>query len=233
MPNHLVLRIGGVAAIVGGILIVGGVALHPRERGQLHDAEHLLEVVAGSGRWVGLHVVILIGIALLLGAFYGLTHSVTGERGIAWARLAWSFAIVGVGLGLLLMLIESVALPALAETWSGADPEQRDLAASAGSVGYELAMTLAAGSAVVLCGATPLLYGVAIIAGAGYPSWLGWLGVMVGSISSIVGMTQMVTGDTTLTGMILFPMGLLVVAVWSIWLGALMLRKATPAGSLP
>lgn len=44
-------RIGGVAAISGGILTLVGNVRHPREPGQLDDAESLLEVVAGSEAW--------------------------------------------------------------------------------------------------------------------------------------------------------------------------------------
>lgn len=85
-------------------------------------------MVAGADIWVADHVVLLIAVALFLGAFYGLTHSIIGELGTVWARLAWGVAIIGVGLGLVFMLTEAVALPPLADTWANSSGVEKDLA---------------------------------------------------------------------------------------------------------
>jgi hypothetical protein len=78
-------------------------------------------------------VALLIGIALLLGAFYGLTHSITGA-GTVWARLAWGVALIGVGLGLLFVLTEIIALPPLAAVWANSSGVEKDLALAGGAV---------------------------------------------------------------------------------------------------
>lgn len=199
--------------------------IHPREPGQLDDAENLLEVVAGSDIWVADHVVIATGIALLLGAFYGLTQSISGS-GAAWARLGWGVAIIGVGLGLVFMLTEAVAMSALADQWAESSGAKRDRASVAGSAIFQLSLTLSAGATLILFGATPMLYGAALIRGDDYASWLGWVGLIAGAVGSVAGVVQFFTGITTLTGLILVPLGIVVVTLWIIYLGVLMWRKS-------
>ena len=220
------MRIGAVAAITGGTLIVGGNIVHPRESGQLDDAETLLEVVAGSGVWVADHVLIMVAITLLLGAFYGLTHSITAEPGTTWARLGWGVAIVGVGLGVAFMATEAVALPEVASTWAASSGTEKDLALATGTTIFQLSLTLSAGAALFLFGIGPVLYGVALLGSCSYPSWLGWVGVIFGSLGTIAGIVQLLAGVTTLTGLVLVPISIVATTLWIIYLGVLMWRRS-------
>ena len=225
MTELLSLRIGAVAAMGGGVLIVVGNILHPRESGQLDSAETLLEVVAGSAIWGADHVVIATGIALLLGAFYGLTQSIRGP-GVAWARLGWGVGIIGVTLGLLFMLTEVVAMSALADEWASSSGAKREQALAAGSAIFQMSLTLAAAASLVLFGVTPMLYGAAVLASDEYASWLGWVGLIGGALTSGASFVQLFTGITTLTGLILVPLGIVVVTLWIILLGVQMWRKS-------
>ena len=233
MSERHTLRIGAVAAIFGGIVLVVGNIFHPREPGQLDNARNLLQVVAGSDIWVADHVLILIGIALFLGAFYGLTHSITSKSGTAWARLAWAVAIIGVGLGLAFMLTEVVALPSLADTWANSSGVEKDLALAAGSAIFQLSLTLSAGAPLFLFGIVPALYGVAMLGSDDYAPWLGWVGVIFGSVSTVASVIQLFTGVTTLTGLVLVPIGIFVITLWTIYLGVLMWRKSGEVGTKP
>lgn len=231
MSQRHALRIGAVGAIFGGIMLVVGNILHPREPGQLDNAERLLQVVAGSDFWVPVHMSLLIALALFLGAFYGLTHSITGRWGRAWAGLTWGTAIIGVGLGLTFMLTEVVALPALADTWANSSGVEKDLALAAGSVIFQLSLTLAAGAPLFLFGTAPLLYGVAILGSDDYARWLGWVGVIFGSVITLASVIQLFSGVTTLTGLVVVPIGIFVVTLWVIYLGVLMwMKSAMTAG---
>lgn len=226
MSQRHALRIGAVSGILGGILLLVGNIVHPRESGQLDDAESLLDVVSRSNIWVVDHVVIMIALALLLGAFYGLTHSIVGEPGAVWARLAWGVAIIGVGLGVAFMLTEVVAMSELADDWANNSGAQKDLALAAGSAIFQLSLTLSVGAVVFLFGATPVLYGVGMLASNQYPSWLGWVGVFFGALAMVSGVVQLFTGVTTGTGLVLTPIGIVMVTLWIIYLGVRMWRKS-------
>jgi len=226
MSQRHALRIGAVAAVFGGTMLVVGNIIHPREPGQLNDAETLLTVVAGSPIWVADHVVIMIALALLLGAFYGLTHSITGESGTAWARLAWGVSLIGVGLGVAFMLTEIVAMPALANAWANNSGAEKELVLAAGSAIFQLSLALSAGAALFLFGAAPLLYGVAMLRSDDYASWLGSVGVIFGSVSTVASVIQLFTGVTTLTGLVLVPIGIVVVTLWIIYLSVVMWRRS-------
>lgn len=226
MSERLVLRIGGMAAIVGGILVLVGNIVHPRELGQLDEASALLEVIAGSEIWVADHLVIMIAITLLLGAFYGVTHSITRGSGVVWAQLAWGTSIVGVGLGVAFMLTEAVAMAGLAETWVASSGNEKDLALAAGNALFQLSLALSAGAPLFLFGATPVLVGLAMLGSSEYPSWLGWVGVILGFIALAWGLVQVLTGVTTQTGLVLVPIGIVTVTLWILYLGILMWRRS-------
>lgn len=226
MSERLALRIGGVAAIVGGVLVLFGNIIHPRESGQLDDAETLLGVIAGSEIWVADHLMIMIAITLLLGAFYGVTHSIKGETAAVWARLAWGMSIMGVGLGVAFMLTEAVAMAGLAATWADSSGNDRDVALAAGNALFQLSLALSAGAALFLFGATPILVGKAMLGSNEYPSWLGWVGVIAGLIGVAANMVQVLTGVTTQTGLVLVPIAIVTVTLWILYLGVLMWRRS-------
>jgi hypothetical protein len=225
MSERQVLQIGGFGAILGGVLILVGNIVHPRESGQLDDAATFLAVVSDSRIWVVDHLIIMIGIALLLAAFFGVTRSITEDPGAVWAQLSWGVSIVGVGLGVLFMLIEATAVSGLAETWGGGSVDQ-DLALAAGTALFELSLTLSTGAALFLFGATPVLVGKAILATDDYPSWLGRFGVAAGSIAIGATLVPMLTGVTTQTGLVLVPVAIVLTTLWIIYLGVLMLRRS-------
>ncbi len=224
MSKPMVLRIGALGAVCGGVLIVVGNAIHPRESGQLDNAENFLEAAASSDLWVADHVVIGAGITLLLGAFYGLMQSING-RGAPIARLGWGMAIIGVGLGIVFMLTEIVAVSALADEWADSSGAAQDQAFAAGNAIFQMSLALSAGAALFLFGLTPMLYGAAILASDDFATWMGWTGVIAGAAGSVAGVVQLFTGITTVTGLIVIPLGIVVVVLWIIYLGIQMWKK--------
>jgi TM2 domain-containing membrane protein YozV len=226
MSQRPALRIGGGGAVVGGVVTLVGNILHPRESGQLDDAESLLDVAARSDLWVTSHFVILIGLAVLLGGFYGLARSIAGEPGTAWARLAFGFATIGTVFGIALMLTEATAVAEVADRWANSSGTEKDLALASGSPLYELSLTFAAGGALFLVGLTPVLYGVAMLRSTEYAPWLGWAGVVFGAIGVAAGVLDTVTDLTTLAQFVLFPIAAAGLTFWMIYLGTLMWRRS-------
>ena len=227
MSQQQVLRVGGVGAVIGGVLVLVGNIIHPRESGQLDDAATLLAVASDSRIWVVDHLIIMIGIALLLGAFFGVTHSITGEAGAVWAQLAWGASIIGVGVGVVFMLTEATAISVLAETWAASSGPEQGLALAAGTALFELSLTLSTGAALFLFGAAPALVGKAILRSDDYPSWLGWVGVIVGVIGIGANLVPILIGRTTQTGLVLVPMAIVLATLWIVYLGVLMWGRST------
>ncbi|HZD72115.1 MAG TPA: hypothetical protein VFA45_25335 [Actinomycetes bacterium] len=231
MPPRRALRIGAVAAVGGGTLALAGNILHPREPGQLDDAESLLAVAARSDIWVIDHLVILIAVTLLLLALYALSRSFTGEPARSWARFAWAMAAVGGVFALALMLAEATAMAALADTWANGSGTERDVALAAGSAIVELSLTLSVGGMLFLFGAAPLLFGLAMLNSDDYGPWLGWVGVLFGSLGVVTGVMQVLTRLATLTQFVLFPIAAVAITLWIVYLGVLMWRKSRHAGA--
>jgi hypothetical protein len=234
MSERLVLRIGGGTAMVGAVMVVAGNAIHPRESGQLDNAEALLSVVAGSSIWAVNHLILMVAIVLLLAAYYGLTHSITKEPGSAWARLGWGVAIVGAAIGVLFMLTEAVALRGIADTWAASSGVQRELALAAGDALFHLSLTLSTGAALFFFGICPILVGKAILGSTEYPAWLGRLGMVLGMLGVAVNGFQILSGVTSASGLILVPVSIIGITLWLGYSGVLMLRRsavvAVPVG---
>lgn len=225
------LRIGGVGALGGGILVLVGNILHPREAGQLEDVETFLDVAAGSEIWVIDHFVILIAVSLLVAAFFGLGRSFTSEAAHVWARFAWTVSIVGVVFALALMVTEATAVAVVADQWATAAGTEQDMALAAGSVLFELSLVFSVGAMLFLFGATPMLFGVAMLTSDDYPSWIGWAGMIFGSVALAAGTIQILTQQTTLTQFVLFPVAAIGITLWIIYLGVLLWRKSNQIGA--
>ncbi len=226
MSHQHALRIGAVGAIIGGVIGLVANILHPRESGTLDDVESFLEEVSGSSIWVADHFALVVAVSLLLAAFYGLTHSITGASGAIWARFAWGAGIVGVALGLTLLLSDALAISELADTWEESSGAARDLALASGSAVVEINFALFTGLMLLLFGAVPVLYGVAMLRSADYAPWLGWVGVIFGSLSLVAGVIQTFAGPKDLTAFVLFPIASIAITLWLIYLGVLMWRRS-------
>ncbi len=222
-------RIGAMGAISGGILLLVGNVIHPRETGQLDDVEALLSVVASSEIWATVHTVLLLGVVLFLVGYAGVTATLTES---VWARLGWGLAIVGTGLAASFMITEAVALPPMAEVWSASSGESRESAIASALPLFHLSLTLSAGAALFLFGFTPLVMGRALVSSGRYQSWLGRAGIAVGSVGVGANLYQILTGVTTGTGLILVPAGIVAATAWMIALGVLTWRRSTEPRAL-
>lgn len=220
------LGIGAVGALGGGILTLVGNVLHPREAGQLEDVETFLNVAAGSQIWVIDHFLILIAVSMLLAAFFGLGRSFTSDVAHAWARFAWTASIVGVVFALALMVTEATAVAAVADQWATVTGAEQDMALAAGSALFELSLAFSVGAMLFLFGATPLLFGVAMLKSDDYPSWIGGAGMIFGSVALAAGTLQILTQQTTLTQFVLFPVAAIGVTLWIVYVGVLLWRRS-------
>jgi hypothetical protein len=221
-----VLRIGSAAGIAGALLGMVGNLAHPATPAASQDAEDLARTIADSGSWVPDHLVILLGLILMLGGLVAIARSIRGGLPEALARLGSIAALAGATVGLLLLSVDGVAAKHLAETWATA-PSGEQAAALHGLLAEE-AINFALGTLfyILFAGVTFVLLGLAVAWSRVYPRWLGWMVVVAGAGSVVVGLVQGQVGETnavTRIPSIIFPT---VITLWLAWMGVLLLRKA-------
>ncbi len=75
-----------------------------------------------------------------------------------------------------------------------------------------------------------ILYGLAILTDDVYPRWLGWVAVIGGVASVLVGLNQAYRGLSDLTTNILYPIVSTVLILWFLVMGVVLWRRAGAAG---
>jgi hypothetical protein len=221
-----VLRIGSAAGIAGALVGMVGNLAHPTTPAASQDAEGLARTIADSGSWVPDHLVILLGLLLMLGGLVAIARSISSGLPGALARLGSIAAVAGATVGLLLLSIDGIAAKHLAQAWATAPPEEQ--AAALHALLAEEAINFALGTLfyILFAGVTFVLLGLAVAWSRVYPRWLGWMAVVAGAGSAMVGLVQAQVGETnavTRIPSIIFPT---VITLWLAWIGVLLLRKA-------
>jgi len=79
---------------------------------------------------------------------------------------------------------------------------------------------------VILWGSTLPLYGLAVRE-EGYPTWLGWPGVLVGAVILVLGTIQFLKPNVVFPGVLLYGGGTIVSQLWTLLLGFAMWRRRT------
>jgi hypothetical protein len=223
----LVLLIGEARAthIAGALLGMVGNLAHPTTPAASQDAEGLARTIADSGSWVPDHLLILLGLIGMLGGLIAIARSISGGLPGALAQLGAIAAVAGATVGLLLLSIDGVAAKHLAQAAATAPPTEQ--AAALHALLAEEAINFALGTLfyILFAGVTFVLLGLAVAWSRLYPPWLGWMAVIAGAGSVVVGLVQGQVGETnTVTRIpsIIFPT---VITLWLAWMGVLLLRK--------
>jgi hypothetical protein len=182
--------------------------------------------IAQSERWVLVHLVIVVGLILMLGALVALSRSIEGGMAGALAQLGSVAAVAGVTVGLVDVIVDGVAAKYLADAWEAAPPEEA--AAALRVVLAEEAINFAVASLlnILFAGVTFILLGLAVAWSGQYPGWLGWVAVVAGVGSVPVGLVQAYTGESigfTRIATIIFPT---IITLWVVVMSVLLWRKA-------
>jgi hypothetical protein len=221
-----VLRIGAAAGIAGALLGMVGNLAHPTAPAASQDATGLARTIADSGGWVPDHLVILLGLIGMLGGLVAIARSIRDGLPGALAQLGSIAAVAGATVGLVLLSIDGVAANHLAQAAATAPPIEQVAALHA--LLAEEAINFALGTLfyILFAGVTFVLLGLAVAWSRVYPRWLGWIVVVAGAGSLVVGLVQAQVGETnavTRIPSIIFPT---VITLWLAWMGVLLLRKA-------
>lgn len=222
-------RISGAALVLGSIVGLVFNAMHPRNVDFSNFAESTLGEINGSSMWVGIHLGLTLAIVLgVLGAA-GFSRSVQGDVGGALARLGFVGALLGGGILLVVLAIDGVAAKVLAQNWASATGEGKDVALAVGGAIVSIGMGLLAIANIVNFGFTAILFGTAVVASTNYPKLLGWVGVVTGTASLLVGVFIGYDGVLTAETLTAFVVTSIAFTIWLLILGIQLWRKAGTA----
>lgn len=219
------IKLGALMGVIGALLGMAGNLMHPVT--PAGDPEGVARVIAGSEAWIAVHLVIVVGLILMLGGLVAIGRSLQIEDGVpaALARLGEVTAVAGITVGLILVTLDGLAAKHLADAWAHAPAAERTIALRLVTSEETFNFALAALFNILFAGATFILFGVATAKSRAFPGWLGWLVVIPGIGSAIVGLVQAYAGestDLTRSLTIVFPT---VITLWLATMGIVLMAQ--------
>jgi hypothetical protein len=218
--NILLMKIGGISALVWVALQIVGNTLHPRLPS---DYAMSMEHIAASNVWGIAHLILISDYFVLIPMIVGFAASFSKQP---WGmRLGVPLIVVAVTVGVVQVALHPSALRILSENFT----------ANPGAVDQNYLIILFEGfwsyNIILEVGHLLLIHIVVIIVAIGmlseslYPKWIGWLGIAGGSVAAI----SLVIGEVILESSVLgdtitFGVGLLPSAVWLVAVGIVLLR---------
>ncbi len=218
-------RIGGVALTIGALMGMVGNLIHPATPSG--DPEGVARTIAESEIWIPVHLVIIIGLIFMLGGLVAIYHSISGGLAGALVRLGFVAAIAGVTVGLITVTLDAIGAKHIAEAWATAPPEEKAAALRLVSAEQNLEYALVSLFNILFAGVTFILYGLAVALSRVYPRWLGWVVVVAGLGSIVVGIIQAYEGESTSTTRVLTIIFPTIITLWLALMGVLVVRKAS------
>jgi hypothetical protein len=222
--DRSVFKLGGVAAIAGALLGMVGNLIHPVT--PIDDPEGVARVIADSSIWVPVHIAIVFGIVLMLGGLVAIYHSIRGGIAGALARFGLFAAVAGATIGMVLVILDGVAAPQLAQEWAAAPPDQKAAALSLVHANETINFALASLFNLVFAAVTFILFGLAVVFSKAYPRWLGWVVFLAGIGSVAAGLIQAYVGEPTGASRVLTIIGPTVITLWLLTMGILLVVRA-------
>jgi hypothetical protein len=135
-------------------------------------------------------------------------------------------AVAGVTIGLVLVILDGVAAPQLAQEWAAAAPGDKAVALGLAHANETINFALASLFNLVFAGATFILFGLAVALSDVYSRWLGWVVLVAGVGSIAAGLIQAFTGEPTDASRGLTIAGPTVITLWLLVVGILLVRKS-------
>ena len=100
-------KVGGLLAIVGGVVYMIANLVHPRSP-DIEVYEEQIRAVAASDAWTVGHLLWLLGALLIILGLYALGRSVSSEKASIWARFGTVTAVVSGSLAAVMMGIDGI-----------------------------------------------------------------------------------------------------------------------------
>lgn len=217
------IRIGGVAAIIGALLAAIGNLIHPIT--PRDDDLGTARVIADTDAWTVIHLVIIVGTIGMLMGMVGVRGALPRDGFVgAMTRYGVLAGVIGTVLGILTVILDGVAAKQLADIWAAMPADQHDVGLRIVAGNETQNFAIAGMFNLTFAGLPFLAFGLAVAFSHVFPRWLGWLAVAAGAGSVMAGLVQALTGKPTVASLILTIIGPTVIALWMLVVGVLMVR---------
>jgi hypothetical protein len=214
-------RLGALSAILGALLALVVNLLYPIRP---DEPEALLTLIAANANWGLLNLGLMVSTLCILGGLYGLSQVAQGPLARGLARLGMLIALPGAEAMLTGLAVDGYAMKALADLWAGASgTDKADTLRTAMAV-EQVQAALFSTWAAFFVGAPFLLLGLSgLMAGGGFPRWLG-------ALAALGGMGGLITGAAGMLGAslpsLVFVVAATLVTLWILIAGIVALRGA-------
>jgi hypothetical protein len=174
------LSVAAVAAVVGPLAYVVVTLFHPPGAPE-NDHPAVFREYAMSQTWIAIHLLQLAALVLALIGIAGLAGSILRlqQHGRVLALLALGFAAAGIPLAAVLQAVDGITQKRMVDAWVAAG----GTVDSAGFAAAQAVRWLEEGVNAVFSldlGVAVMLVGAAMVRGAVYPRWVGWIGGAIG-----------------------------------------------------
>jgi hypothetical protein len=227
VPDRTLFRWGSWAAIVGGLIALGGNILHPRAKDYADPVAEELRIIGKSDAWVAIHLGILVGFLLITFGLFALARSMKGGPAEGIARIALGSLLISAPVAIITLLIDGYAMGAIADD-AAADPAVLAAATAGAHIGWAAFM----GLVIFALGVTPALFGLAVAKDGGYPSWMGW-GAFVFGLVSVGAAVSGILGGPSSGFFLVFAISSGIVTLWVIAIGVLLGRRTAGPITVP
>ncbi|GIV60547.1 hypothetical protein GQ464_007725 [Rhodocaloribacter litoris] len=219
--NAALVRIGGWFALIVAAMQVAGNGLHPPIPA---DTDAALTLIAGTGRWPVIHVIITVSYFAFIPFVLGVAASFPAP---GWpVRIGTVFVIAGAAIGAVQILTHLTLFRFVAEVYVSGEAALRSEAVLLYETFWPYSTGLEVAHLVLIFVAVGL-FGVAMLRTPRYRRWIALLGLFAGGVATagvLVG-KFVVHGAT---GGLIFGLSLLPLIVWIVAVGIVLIR-ARPA----
>jgi hypothetical protein len=223
MPDMRMIKIGGVCALVVAVMQVGGNALHPPVP---PDSAQALELIAATGRWTIVHLIITISYFLFIPFVIGAAASFAHKSPLV--RIGTPLIIVGASLGAAQISTHLTIFKYLGDQYaatSDAGLQQSIVFLYNSFWPYSVALEM---EHLLVIYVAVMMFGAAMFEEEIYPRWLAWLGIVGGVIATAGILVGKLVIHSTL-GDIIFGVSLIPIMIWIVVMGIILLRLKAPA----
>lgn len=224
MQSYNMYRYGAIAGIAGAFSLFMGTILHPAEADP-NDPIAAFTEYAAHYDWVAVHLVQLLGVALMVAAVFIFSILIENGRGGLVARLGNVGAAASLALAAMLQAVDGVALKVMVDRWAAATGPDKDMLFYA-AFGVRQIEVGTASMFCILMGCTVILYGAAQKVDGHFSNGLVWLAFIGGVGTAIAGIVMSQTGFSDATMLINMPANFLLL-VWMALTGIWMWKNAS------
>lgn len=220
------LRIGGVSAVLGGIIIPPSLVTRPHTD-PYDPIEETLRTYAEHTVAFDLHALVLsIGLFLMLGGFIGLEESLRHEpEADAWGRLGFGMAIVATTFAIFFVILDAPVMARLADAWLNAPEAEKAAALQVAEGAYTLDTLMIIPLHLGLF-FTFLFFSMGVWRSDVFHRWLGWIGIALAVIGVGVGLLALRQVVPTEPAQMRDGIVLVLLFAWFVIVGISMFRQS-------